>query len=109
MDKRKNNKGGRTLGSENKSKAYARDLIDSIALKRYGKEGFGHVIEKMFELVDGVTVQKTYKDGETVVYTEKPDSFAGKLLMEYRLGKAPQPMEHTGNVQFSGVEITIKK
>jgi hypothetical protein len=97
MDNRKNNKGGRPRGSENKCTVQARDLIDRLAKERYGKDGFGAVINKMFELVDGVTLQYVNKKGEEVIYTEKPDAFAVKVLMEYRFGKAPQPIVGENN------------
>jgi hypothetical protein len=107
MDRRKNNKGGRKLGSENRSKGQARELIHELAHKRYGKEGFGAVVNKMFELIDGVEVLYTDKKGECTVYTEKPDAFAAKTLMEYVWGKAPQPMEHSGNLGVKVIKETI--
>jgi len=63
------------------------------------------LIERLWELVEGVEVQKVLKDGETRIYSQPPDSFAAKTILEFRFGKAPQTLEHTAP---EGFDITIR-
>lgn len=48
------------------------------------------VFERLFELVEGVIVQETNKDGKERIYTKEPNSFAAKILIEQRFGKPKQ-------------------
>lgn len=45
------------------------------------------VIDKLFELANGVTVQKTESDGTTNVYTERPDFKAASYLVDRIMGR----------------------
>ena len=71
-------------GSENKAKSTVRELVQK-------NTDFPGLIK------------------ELCVRAMEDDTQAARLLFEYGFGKAPQPLEHSGTVQFSGVEITIKK
>lgn len=55
---------------------------------------FEVVIDKLMELVNGVTVQRNTRDGVRT-YEEKPDSFAARILLEYGFGKPVQTTEVT--------------
>jgi hypothetical protein len=73
MDTRKNNKGGRTKGSENKSTAIIKQLVQS-------NVDFPKLIKKLS------------------IRAMKNDTQAAKILFEYGFGKAPQPLEHSGEI-----------
>ncbi|WZP01209.1 hypothetical protein EP7_005653 (plasmid) [Isosphaeraceae bacterium EP7] len=45
------------------------------------------IIDRMFELADGVVVAEAGKDGEVRVYTRPPDFKAGAYLIDRILGK----------------------
>jgi len=78
-------RGGSRKGKPNKSTQDIKKLLDE-------RVDFGIVIDKLMELVNGVQVQKV-NGGQIRIYTDKPDSFAAKILLEYRFGKAPQPTD----------------
>ena len=82
--------GGRKPGSLNKSKSDIRELLDA-------NIDFSALILKLNELGHGVVVQKTV-GADKVIYTEKPDSKAIKILLEYRFGMPQQKIEHTGDM-----------
>jgi hypothetical protein len=97
--------GGRKPGTPNKSKEEVRFLIDRVA-KKHG--GMATVVARLFELVEGVEVEKTDKKGETAIYSQPPDAFAAKILMEYRFGKPASTLvidpqsSFTLNVRYVG-------
>lgn len=74
--------GGRKKGTPNKSTAEIKEILDR-------EVDFEVVVSKLFELVEGVESEK-YSGGESIVYQEKPDSYAAKILLEYRFGKPLQ-------------------
>lgn len=74
-------------GRPNKSTQDIKRLLDK-------RVDYNLIIDKLVELVKGVTISKTIR-GQQVIYEEKPDSFAAKILLEYRFGKPPQPTEVT--------------
>lgn len=77
--------GGRTRGVKNKSCSEIKTLLDS-------NVDFNLVVKKLFELTQGVKVQK----GEGY-YLMPPDAQAAKILLEYRFGKAMQQMDVTSD------------
>ncbi len=81
--------GGSRKGIPNKSTQEIKELLDQ-------KVDFGLVISKLFELSQGVEVEK-YGSKESVVYCEKPDAFAAKILLEYRYGKPLQRIDQTSS------------
>lgn len=92
---------GRKPGVSSESKQLLQAALDRVAKKHGGYEG---LIGRLWELVDGVEVQKEMKDGSTKIYSMPPDSFAAKTILEFRFGKAPQSMEIGGK---GGVPLTI--
>lgn len=98
---------GRKHGVRNKSTMQVKDLLDKCV-------DFEVVVGKLYELAQGVEVEKYVKD-ENVVYSEKPDAFAAKVLLEYRFGKPQQSVDITTKGQeiknvirlTNGTEITI--
>lgn len=84
---------GRKGGVIHESKQVLQTALDNVAKKRGGYES---LIGRLWELVEGVEVQKILRDGSTTVYLQPPDAFAAKTLLEFRFGKAPQSMEVTG-------------
>jgi hypothetical protein len=81
--------GGSRKGKRNKSTEEIKELLDS-------RVDFEVVVEKLYELVQGVTVKKASPSGAPIIYTEKPDVSAAKILIEYRYGKPLQRTELTG-------------
>lgn len=82
--------GGSRKGIPNKSTQEIKELLDE-------QVNFGLVISKLFELSQGVEVEK-YSSKESVVYSEKPDVLAAKILLEYRYGKPVQRIDQTSSV-----------
>jgi len=88
--------GGSRKGKPNKSRDEVRDLIDKVlGAKEYGGTDF--IWRKLAELGAGIEMAEV-KDGETRVYSKEPNVIALKTLAEYRYGKPPQPMEHSGEI-----------
>jgi hypothetical protein len=107
MEKKKyRSRGGSRKGIPNKSTSDVRAVIDRVA-KKHG--GMDFVFKQLFELVKGVSVNVTDKKGEEHVYDKPPDPLAAKILLEYRYGKAPQPL--VGNREngeaISALEILV--
>lgn len=87
---------GRKSGVPNKSTAEMRALIDAVSKKRATKEegeGLEQVVMRLFELADGVTVQRADKDGEEKVFLLPPSEPAARTILELRFGKARQSVE----------------
>lgn len=87
--------GGRKAGTKNKTS-------DDIKLLLEANVDFSVVIGKLYELVNGVEVQKRV-GRELVVYSEKPDAAAAKILLEYRFGKPAQTIN--GDITVSSIRI----
>lgn len=51
------------------------------------------LVDKLFELAEGVEVQKRDRQGQTRVYSEIPDREAIKYLMDRVMGKPVQPID----------------
>ena len=90
--------GGRTKGTANKATQELKNIIDSCV-------DMNQVVGKLYELVNGVTVQET-KGEAPVVYQKPPDSFAAKILLEYRYGKPQQYIDVTSKGEKFTVKIT---
>lgn len=54
------------------------------------------ILDNLFALADGVTVQEETKDGGTRIYTEPPDFKTNEYLANRILGKPTERIEHTG-------------
>lgn len=76
---------GRKVGSPNKTTQEIRDILAESV-------DFVEVVDKVMQLVRGVTVQQQTADGP-IVYERPPDVNAAKLLMEYAFGKPKQQMD----------------
>lgn len=79
--------GGTRKGIRNKSTEEVKDILER-------EVDFGAVVAKLFELSQGVEVEK-YVNKEAVIYSEKPDPYAAKILLEYRYGKPVQTVHQT--------------
>lgn len=90
MTKNGEKSGGRKKGTPNKSTAEIKELLDE-------EVDFGVVISKLFELVEGVSLEKQTMEG-AIVYQEKPDAYAAKILLEYRYGKPVQTVNQNTTV-----------
>lgn len=105
MARGKKTGGGSRKGVRNKATGAVRDILDA-------NVDFDVVVQKLFELGQGVQVRQKTKDGREVIYDRPPDAFALKTLLEYRFGKAPQPLvgdnenpvKHTMTVIFKDAE-----
>jgi len=82
--------GGSRLGSPNKSTAEIKELLDR-------EVDFGVVISKLYELSQGVESEK-FSMGDSIIYQEKPDAYAAKILLEYRYGKPVQTVNQNTTV-----------
>lgn len=98
--------GGSRKGIPNKSTAEIKELLDE-------QVDFGVVISKLYELAQGVESEK-FSMGEEIVYTEKPDANAAKILLEYRFGKPLQTINQntiiseTQKFKIGDQEITFE-
>jgi len=89
--------GGSRKGKPNKAGLQIKEILDRVV-------DFEVVAGKLYELAQGVEVQKMDSQGGTRVYTEKPDPAAARILIEYRFGKAVQPV---GNADDKPFEINV--
>jgi hypothetical protein len=78
--------GGRKAGTPNKSTLEIKGIIDS-------EVDFSVVVSKMYELVKGVEVQGTNRDGTTYAIDLQPNPSAARILLEYRFGKPREVIE----------------
>lgn len=90
--------GGSRLGKRNKTTGELRDILDSTV-------DFSIVCSKLYELSKGITCKKTEKNGDEVIYEKPPDAFAAKTLLEFRYGKAAQPL--TGD-SAKPIEVIVR-
>jgi hypothetical protein len=90
MTKDRKKTGGRKKGVQNKATLEIKEIIDKAV-------NFNEVIAKLFELTQGVEVFKDTASGG-IVYSEKPDSFAAKILLEYRFGKPLQTLQQNTTI-----------
>ncbi len=81
---------GRPIGKRNKATEQVKEILAKVV-------DFEIVFEKLFELTKGIKVQRMSLDGP-IVYTERPDPAAAKILIEYGFGKPSQPIEHSGEI-----------
>jgi len=86
--KKKRRGGGSRKGKLNLKTLEIRKILDDTV-------DFKVVCQKLYELVKGISLMQTDKKGKTTVYIKEPDSFAAKILLEYRFGKPIQQMVHT--------------
>ena len=101
MAKRGCEKGeSRRKGKPNKSTQEIKDIIDA-------NVDFNVVIQKMVELIKGVEVQGTNKNGTTYLMDLQPNTFAAKLLLEYRFGK-PKETVNLGKDTIDAIEVIIR-
>lgn len=95
FEKGHNKSTGRPSGSLNKGTQEIRAILAE-------RIDFGVVVDKLYELVQGVTVQETQKNGDEIIYTRPPDSKAAQILLEYGFGKPSQSIDLTsGNEPLS--------
>lgn len=106
MTKNGEKSGGRKKGTPNKVTAEIREILDQ-------EVDFETVVSKLFELVEGVSIEKYTSEG-AIVYQEKPDAFAAKLLLEYRFGKPIQTVNQNTTIvapqtfEIGGQKITFE-
>jgi len=93
--------GGRKSGTRNKSTVDVRDLLDN-------EVDFKVVVGKLYELTQGVEVEKETLEGD-IVYSKPPDPVAAKILMEYRFGKAPQSVDVTSKGESLNIKMNVIK
>lgn len=64
------------------------------------------LIDKLFELAEGVTVQELKADGSPLIYTRPPDRQAAEYLVNRVMGKPVEKQEH-GWDQEKPVEVVV--
>lgn len=90
------NNGGARPGAGRKPKAVKyvgqiTDCEDRIA------DRLPELIDNLFELAKGVTIQETDNRGNERVYTRAPDFKANQYLVDRILGKPTERVEHSGD------------
>lgn len=95
-DGKREKTGGRKEGTPNKSTNEVKELLDKHI-------DFELVVKKLLELVEGVEVRERVGK-QLVTYTKPPDSYAAKILLEYRFGKPHQSIQV--NAQITEVSIS---
>lgn len=88
--------GGRRAGTPNRVNQEIKDLLNA-------RVDFGAVVDRLFELTQGVEVEQTGSDGESRIFSKPPDANAAKILLEYGFGKPSQSIEVSTP---SGIQIT---
>lgn len=90
---------GRPKGLRNKTNDEIRGLLDA-------NVDFTEVIRGLVELSKGITVERVVKDAR-LVFTEKPDPVASKILLEYRFGKPVQQIEAEVKGEITEIRRTV--
>lgn len=90
--------GGRKQGVTNKITQEIREILEE-------NVDFSIVVTKLYELSQGVHVAKEMKEA-TIVYQEKPDPLAAKILLEYMYGK---PLQKIDQKNEGGLHIKITR
>jgi hypothetical protein len=88
-------KGGKRPGAGRKPKAVKRVMHQTPIQAAEGKivDRLPWLVDKMFELAEGVHVEKPIADGVTIVYQQIPDRQAIAYLIDRVLGKPTQPID----------------
>ena len=86
--------GGRTKGTRNKAPNELKTILDKIV-------DYEKVALKLFELSQGVLVQKKDKKGVPYIYEQPPDGLAAKTIFEFRFGRAAQTMAVSGSLNVN--------
>jgi hypothetical protein len=85
--------GGSRAGSGRKRKAEKHATAIARAEKRI-TDRLPSLIDNLFILADGVTIQETTKEGDVVTYTNPPDRSANEYLINRIMGKPTERKEH---------------
>ena len=88
-------KGGARPGAGRKRKVDKHETAISRAEKQIS-DRLPSLIENMFALADGVTVQETDSEGGVRVYTRPPDRQANEYLINRVMGKPTERQEVSG-------------
>lgn len=68
------------------------------------------LVDKLMELAEGVEIQRTDRQGQTRIYSEPPDREAIKYMVDRVLGKAMQPIGHSGEIDHKVTQVeTIRR
>lgn len=105
-------KGGRRVGAGRKPKALKRVIFATPIQAAEGKiiDRLPWLLDKLFELSEGVYEEKTVGDGVVLVYKQPPDRQSCTYLIDRVLGKAMQPVDHSGEIEHKVSEVeTIRK
>lgn len=81
---------GNPNGRPRKSDKYATPISNA---EKQIADQLPHLINKLFELAEGITVQETDKDGKEIIYTRAPDLGALKYLVDRVMGKPTERKE----------------
>jgi hypothetical protein len=94
-------KGGARPGAGRKPKGIKRVIHASPIQVVEAKisEKLPWLADKLFELAEGVQVQKTDRRGRTRIYSEPPDRQAIEYLMDRVMGKPTQPISLVDKVR----------
>ncbi len=88
-------------GRPRKAEKFARPI--AAAEKRIADK-LPHLVDKLLELVDGVTIESEDQHGETHIYQRPPDRQAAQYLLDRIIGKPKERLdlsaEHTGEVRI---------
>jgi hypothetical protein len=90
--------GGPRKGSGRKKSAFKHATAIQLAEETI-KGRLPKLLDKLFELADGVTCQTVDKDGHEIIYTRIPDRQAIEYLINRVCGKPTEKLEHSGSLK----------
>lgn len=90
---------GKPPGTRNKSTEEVKKLLDA-------NVKFPQVIKRLYELTQGVEIAKQTEQG-TKYYSEKPDAYAARVLLEYRFGKPVQQILNEISGEVTEIRRTV--
>jgi hypothetical protein len=66
------------------------------------------IVDKLFELVEGIHEERTIGDGAVVVYKRAPDRQSAEYLIDRVMGKATQPIDVSYQVEEIASEYGVE-
>ncbi len=86
---------GVILGTENYQKTRKiKSELEQRVIKKIGTKG-KLITDKLFELIEGVYIEESYKGGKRRIYKSPPNLAAIKIALETVIGKPVAKTEHT--------------
>lgn len=91
-------RGGKRAGSGRPPKRVINETPIRVAERKI-RDRLPWLVDKLFELAEGVHVEKRLGDGTAIVYQERPDRQSIEYLIDRMLGKPTQPISLVDKVR----------